>query len=100
MFYLVIGMNDGILAVFFLAVFQRFGVGVGRRKCYTLGIRRPIESIHVVLGFRELLRLSAARRNHVQLLLAFGRILDLPGPVGKERNPFSVRGPRRIGAGF
>src|SRR5260370_22325986 len=98
MFHLVIGMNDGILAVFFLAVFQRFGVGVGRRKCYTLGIRRPFESIHLIFGFGELLGLAAVCRNHIELLLAFGRILDLPGPVGKERNPFSVRGPRRIGA--
>src|SRR6266403_5398383 len=96
--HLVIGMNDGILAVFFLAVFQSFRIRVGCRKSDAPGIRRPFESIHVIFGFGQLLRFAAVGRNNVELFFAFWRVLDLSGAVGKKSDRFSVWRPFGVGA--
>ena len=98
--HLVIGVNHGVFAVFFFAVLQRFWFRVQHRKSDAPGIRRPIESIHIIFSLGNLLRLAAVRGNNVELFLAFRRVLDLSGPVGKKRDPFSVRRPRGIGARF
>src|SRR5213082_1982887 len=98
--HLVIGVNHGIFAVFFFAVLQRFWFRVRHRKSDAPGIRSPIESIHVIFSLGNLLRFAAVRGNNVELFLAFRRVLNLSRPVGKKRDPFSVRRPRRIGARF
>src|SRR5882724_2859292 len=98
--HLIVGVNDGIFAVFFLAVFQSFWIRVGCRKSDAPGIRRPFESIHVIFGFGQLLRFAAVGRNNVELFFAFWGVLDLSGAVGKKSDPFAVEGPFGVGARF